>query len=236
MRELAFDLSYERGVDPAGDVFIDHPGLELTSLACFGTPERLWRLDRITGSPPGVEELEARLADGGCWEGVPGAPKRGEHHHAILTREEGRRVVYSRIRDGEPGRSIPTLAARQFGDGLLLANERSDGRTRWRMVVPDGEGVGEFCERVREQLGAGVSFEFDHVGRPSGWRTFGGPAVTLSPEQRAALEAAAERGYYEQPRQVELDELAEALDVPRSTLSYRLRRAEAELVEAFLAR
>lgn len=236
MRELAFELSYERGVDPVGDVFIDHPDLELTSLACFATPERLWRLDRVTGPPASVGELEAVMTDGGCCQSVPGAPRDGNHDHDVLAREEGRRVVYSRIRDGDPARSVPRLAARHFDDGLLLRNERSDGRTRWRIVVPDGEGIGEFCDVVRGHLVAGVTFEFDHVGRPSGWQTFGGPSVTLSPEKRAALEAAAENGYYERPREVELDELAAALDVPRSTLSYRLGRAEAELVEAFLAR
>jgi predicted DNA binding protein len=48
------------------------------------------------------------------------------------------------------------------------------------------------------------------------------------------MAAAVERGYYETPREITVEELAEELDLPRSTLSYRLRRAEAELVRSFV--
>ena len=58
-------------------------------------------------------------------------------------------------------------------------------------------------------------------------------ANELSPEQRAALEAAVEHGYYETPREVTVDDLATRLEIPRSTLTYRLRRAEAYLAESY---
>ncbi|ELY85169.1 bacterio-opsin activator HTH domain-containing protein [Natrialba taiwanensis DSM 12281] len=48
------------------------------------------------------------------------------------------------------------------------------------------------------------------------------------------MQAAVEYGYYETPRQIDLSELADRLDVPRSTLSYRLRRAEATLASTFV--
>jgi predicted DNA binding protein len=57
----------------------------------------------------------------------------------------------------------------------------------------------------------------------------------LSPEQEAALQAAVEHGYYESPREVDVGELAEHLDVPRSTLTYRLRRAEEHLAKQHVA-
>ncbi len=60
-------------------------------------------------------------------------------------------------------------------------------------------------------------------------------AESLPVEQRAALQAAVERGYYETPRRIDLSDLAEELSVPRSTLSYRLRRAKASLATAFVA-
>jgi predicted DNA binding protein len=44
-----------------------------------------------------------------------------------------------------------------------------------------------------------------------------------------------EHGYYETPRNVDVGELADHLDVPRSTLTYRLRRAEAALAERHVA-
>lgn len=234
MRELAFELAYERGVDRVCNVFIDRPGVELTSLYCVGTRDRLWRLDRITGPPEGVAELEAALADRGCLQLRPGAGS--EHRFDVLARDAGRRVVYSWCPDDEPPRSIPTLAVRHFEDGLLFDNERSGDRARWRVVMPNGAGTGAFPEAVREHLGDGVTFDFDHVGQASDWPPGDDRSPTLSPEQRAALEAAIEHGYYEIPRGIDLDDLAERLDLPRSTLSYRLRRAEQRLAEDFLGR
>lgn len=56
----------------------------------------------------------------------------------------------------------------------------------------------------------------------------------LSPDQEAALQAAIEHGYYKTPREVDVSELAEHLDVPRSTLTYRLRRAEEHVMAAYV--
>lgn len=236
MRELAFDLGYERGVDRIGDVFIDHPKVKLTSLACVGTRDHLWRLDRVTGTAAGVTDFETALSEGDASLGCPGTVPDGEYYAEILARQHGRWIVYSRHQDGDSTRSIPILAVRHFGDGLLFHNERAGNRTRWQVVMPNGVDVGAFCRDVRSSLSDGVTFDFGYVGRASGWESFAGPTVTISPEQRAALDAAAEHGYYEQPRGIELDDLAASLDIPRSTLSYRLRRAEAELAEAFLSR
>ncbi|WP_299331855.1 helix-turn-helix domain-containing protein [Haloplanus sp.] len=48
------------------------------------------------------------------------------------------------------------------------------------------------------------------------------------------MRAALNHGYYRTPREVTLDGLAAELGVPRSTLSYRLRRAEERLVSGYL--
>ncbi|OYR97966.1 transcriptional regulator, partial [Halorubrum sp. E3] len=47
--------------------------------------------------------------------------------------------------------------------------------------------------------------------------------------------AAVEHGYDESPREVDVGGLAGHLDVPRSTLTYRLRRAEERLAKAHVA-
>nr|WP_255565246.1 helix-turn-helix domain-containing protein [Haloferax sp. Atlit-4N] len=49
------------------------------------------------------------------------------------------------------------------------------------------------------------------------------------------MEAALTRGYYEEPRKASVSEIAEEIDVPSSTLQYRLNRAEAWLAEQFAA-
>ena len=48
------------------------------------------------------------------------------------------------------------------------------------------------------------------------------------------MTTAVEHGYYETPREIDLSELAEKLDVPRSTLTYRVRRAEAQIAKQFV--
>ena len=62
----------------------------------------------------------------------------------------------------------------------------------------------------------------------------GGASEEMAPEQEAALRAAVEHGYYESPREIDVGELAEHLDVPRSTLTYRLRRAEQRLAKQYV--
>ncbi|WP_449271428.1 helix-turn-helix domain-containing protein [Haloarcula vallismortis] len=60
-------------------------------------------------------------------------------------------------------------------------------------------------------------------------------SVSVRPEQSRVLELAAGKGYYETPRETTLDDIAAELDWPRSTVSYRLRQAEAALVEAYMS-
>ena len=58
--------------------------------------------------------------------------------------------------------------------------------------------------------------------------------AVLTAHQREALEAAIDAGYYEQPRDTSLTDLAAELDVAKSTLSGVLRRAEAALSRAYV--
>ena len=53
----------------------------------------------------------------------------------------------------------------------------------------------------------------------------------LAPEQAEALETAVEHSYYETPREIDVAEPADVLDVPRATLNHRLRRAEEQLAK-----
>lgn len=61
-------------------------------------------------------------------------------------------------------------------------------------------------------------------------------SVSIPREQRETLRAAIEHGYYETPRDITVSELADVLDVPQSTVSYRLRQAEARLAKGYLHR
>ncbi len=53
----------------------------------------------------------------------------------------------------------------------------------------------------------------------------------LTEKQRRALDLAVCKGYYNTPRDVDLETLAEKLDISRQAFSHRLRQAEAKLFE-----
>jgi predicted DNA binding protein len=56
----------------------------------------------------------------------------------------------------------------------------------------------------------------------------------LTERQRECLHAALRRGYFEVPRECTLAELAETLDVDKSTASETIRRGQARVLEQFL--
>lgn len=58
-----------------------------------------------------------------------------------------------------------------------------------------------------------------------------GTVHCLTPEQRAALEPAYLEGYYDDPRETNLESLAEQLDISRQALAARLRRGYRALIE-----
>lgn len=59
---------------------------------------------------------------------------------------------------------------------------------------------------------------------------------SLSRRQQAVIETAVEEGYYETPRGCTMTELAESLDIAKSTCSELLHRAEAAIVDRFVSR
>lgn len=60
------------------------------------------------------------------------------------------------------------------------------------------------------------------------------PEFGLTEPQRDALVAAFVHGYYDDPRETSLEELAELLDISPTAVSGRLRRGSARLIEAVL--
>jgi predicted DNA binding protein len=62
-----------------------------------------------------------------------------------------------------------------------------------------------------------------------------GPLSELTARQRDILEAADERGYYDFPRRISHEGLADELDISVSTVSEHLRKAESKLIKSLLA-
>lgn len=131
--------------------------------------------------------------------------------------------------------SVPHIARDHLGESVLFETRHEGRHYTWRLIH-SGEGdVGEFFDALRAAVGDAARTELLKTASASGAAGGSGTSgdeVGLSPEQEAAIRAAVEHGYYESPREVDVGELADHLDVPRSTLTYRLRRAEERLAKA----
>jgi predicted DNA binding protein len=98
----------------------------------------------------------------------------------------------------------------------------------------EASAVGELYDALQSGLRDGLTLSLRHLGEPTHWCDEAVCAADLSYEQRHALEAAVAHGYYETPREMSAEELATELEIPRSTLQYRLRRAESWLARGFV--
>ena len=61
-----------------------------------------------------------------------------------------------------------------------------------------------------------------------------GSIPKLTNKQRFAVELAIEKGYYEYPRKISVQELAKISKSPRSTFQEHLRKAESKLMKILL--
>ncbi|MCH7659738.1 MAG: helix-turn-helix domain-containing protein [Euryarchaeota archaeon] len=236
MRELVFELDYQTNWNPVADALVEHPEAAVRSLSCHVTPKTLWRVDLVSGSPEALSVIETAystskyfpdcLVTGDC---------EAEAETRVLDRTDDSLVIYCVWERSTICTSVPHLALEQLGDGLLFETRQEGKRQLWRIVLSGGEPVSSFADALEKEVEGvgGISLlrlaEHSPIGSE---RAHDGDRLPAA--QRRALHAAVERGYYETPRKTELGELAAELDVPRSTLSYRLRRAEAALATEFV--
>ena len=236
MREFAFTITYERGADHLMDVFIDNPGLYARTISCHATTETMWRLDEVTGPEEALsaydEQLE-NLARCSSLRGMGGCPI--DWTHETLAERPTRRLIYSRQSEGDGCRSVPYLAAKHLGDGALCRAEQHGDEYKWRILAEDDAAVRPIYDELDENLRDGLELEFERVSEETEWPDDHAGTADLPYKQREALELAVEYGYYDSPRRKSLQEIAEAEDIPTSTLQYRLTRAEAWLAKTFVS-
>jgi predicted DNA binding protein len=116
----------------------------------------------------------------------------------------------------------------QANGSLLTAKGYSD---RWelRVVFPDRESVSRTFEKWQDH---GITPSIRRINGVTNMVGSGG--LELSPCQRETLVEAYEMDYYEIPRGISLDELADQLDVSHQALSERFRRGHRNLIETTL--
>lgn len=112
-------------------------------------------------------------------------------------------------------------------DAMLLSGVGEDDRWTFEVRFPSDDALTAFGTRcVEEELT--LSLEQVHVLSPPdndlGYR--------LTPRQRELLVAAAKNGYYEEPRAVSLQGLAEEVGISAPSAGGLLRRGTSQLIES----
>ncbi len=137
----------------------------------------------------------------------------------LLDRYPDRRVYRVELTD----RAITyTSKTAEVGGRVLECTSCRDG---WivQLRLPDREALVAFNEYCRDR---DVTFQVNHLQQADDGED---GVVGLTAKQQELLTVAYEEGYFEVPRGISQSELAERLDVSKSAISQRLRRALAEL-------
>ncbi len=237
MRELTFTLKFEEGVDPVMDVFAEYPQLRADSIASCVRRDRFWSVERFTGPTDALDRIEqCRLNESTPREEMTKTGCGADRSHDLLERSAHSRVIYTFIARLHTCDSVMALAARHLDLGHMFQTQRRGNRHEWRLLMRSEANIDVFYDAVGEHLRDGITLDIGRLGEVHEWNFDSLATVSLSQKERATLRAAIDRGYYETPREITVSELADELDIPQSTVSYRLRQAEAQLAKGYISR
>jgi hypothetical protein len=168
----------------------------------------------VEGEAAALDRFEAALA--------------GDHTVAafetISRSEEG--AIYHLTHTDEAKLISPTTLE---AGGMVREAKSTDRRWRMHLQFPDREALATLWEYCDEE---DISFEVRRLYRQDGWAI--GEATDLTDAQRAALLTAYRNGYFDEPRETSLEELAEELGISPTAVGGRIRRGVAALVETSL--
>jgi len=237
MRELVFALEYEPGCNRVADALADHPDARVRSLSLHVTADRLWRVDHATGTATALDAVEDAFLNGDYYADCLVTEDCGATQTTrVLDRADDTLVLYSDWERTPACASVPHIARDHFGDGVLFETRHEGRHYTWRLIHSGRGDVAAFFDALESAVGECAQTELLRTADTTTSATGAdGTPSALPPAQEAALQAAVEHGYYESPREVDVSELAEHLDVPRSTLTYRLRRAEEHVAKQHVA-
>ncbi|GAA0240244.1 helix-turn-helix domain-containing protein [Haladaptatus pallidirubidus] len=230
MREYVFLLKYDRGVHPIRDVFIDHPTVVATALDISTALDGGWRIEHLSGPEDALNAIESVYFNEQCNDCLyPTSNCDTVFEYQVLEHEPTARTIYRFETDQSYCHAISYLALKTLGNGLVFDAVQRGPFYEWRLLVPTEKNIEVFHEVLREDIPDGISLEVRRVSAPEHWLHTRRPQweTDLPYKQREALETAMVMGYYDYPREATLKDIAIELDLPLTTLRYRLRRAEA---------
>ena len=131
---------------------------------------------------------------------------------------------------------VTLLAPKVTSKGGFVVDARSsnvENLCGWheRWLLPDREAIHDIWQYAREE-----GFQFEILDLRQGGNvdsTYPG-SQTLTEEQHQALKTAYEQGYFTEPREASLEDLAELLDRSPSAVGGRLKRGMKSLIEGTL--
>jgi predicted DNA binding protein len=127
-----------------------------------------------------------------------------------------------------PGTKLVSPITTEMG-GLTLEAGSTDTGWSVRLQLPDRETLStiwEYCDRE------GIDFRIDHIYSLDEFAVDDG--VGLTDPQRETLVTAYEAGYFEEPRDTSLQELADELGISPTAVGGRIRRGTSRLIERTL--
>jgi predicted DNA binding protein len=116
------------------------------------------------------------------------------------------------------------LPVQDSGVPLEMPFTIEDGQAEWDITAPQHR-LSELGEQLDE---FGIPFNVNAVHQHIE------PEQLLTDRQLRLVNAAVEHGYYDTPRQCSLTELAEEVDLAKSTCSETLHRAEEKIIKQFI--
>lgn len=205
----------------------------------FTIPSDAFQLGRVLSGPPDMSlELERIVPTGDML--MPFVWATGDDHAAFEEKVRAHPAVkeldvLDKVGDSglyriewqdEPTDLIEAISA---SDAAVLQTRGNDDWV-FRLRFPDHEKLSKFHNFVLErQLPIHIDRTYTLTET-----TEHGHRFQLSAEQREALVLGLERGYFETPGEVSLDELAEELGITRQALSKRIRRGNAKVLKTVL--
>ncbi|WP_121743548.1 helix-turn-helix domain-containing protein [Natronorubrum halophilum] len=208
------------------DISIDHPDLALAPTIREYPDARIEVVSHSTTDPEtgrfffvvsGVDETFDRAL---------------EQDHTVawwtLVDESGSNRIYQ-LRHTERTKLISTKTIEL--NGILLECVSNSRGWDVRLHLPDRNALADLCAYCERE---GYAFELHRMFRQDEWTR--GVAAELTDEQYDAIMAAYEEGYFEEPREISLEDLAARLDISPTAAGGRIRRGTEQLIRATLAR
>ncbi len=233
MNEFVFSLKYGSECNALSNALEKYPDTRTRSISLHATAKSLWQVSHTTGSSDSLDTIKNVFLESDYHTGCLTNENCGTTQDTqVLEHSDGTLIVYSYWERTPSCTSIPHIALNHLGEGLLFKTRNVGTVCTWRIVYSTRGDIRAFVDELESNLCGCVDLKIERLTDAS-YPSDDDTNESLSPRQEEALRSAVEQGYYKIPRDADAADIAEQLNVPRSTLNYRLRQAEAKLARRY---